>query len=112
MPFTNAVLDAANDGAAAVTAWAAEHSDATSGTEVSAARVAVGWDPSSGAIMASGDVPLAFTGTPGGPATHLGLWSAQTDGTFRGGFALTGDQTFNAAGEYNITSIVQTASND
>ena len=35
----------------------------------------------------------------------VGFWSASTAGTFYGYYALTGDQTFNAAGEYTISSL-------
>jgi hypothetical protein len=70
----------------------------------SAARVAATWPAPSG-----GDLVISnknFTGgAPSGPATHVGLWSAITGGTFYGSQALTGDQTFNAAGEYTITSL-------
>jgi hypothetical protein len=49
---------------------------------------------------------LAFTGgAASGAATHAGFWSASSAGTFYGWYALTGDQTFNAAGEYTVTGI-------
>lgn len=48
---------------------------------------------------------LAFSGPANGAAQFVGLWSAASGGTFRGGFALTGDQTFNAAGQYNVTAL-------
>lgn len=48
----------------------------------------------------------AFTGgAASGPATHVSVWSGTT---YRGGFALTGDTSFNAAGEYTVTSITIT----
>jgi hypothetical protein len=54
-------------------------------------------------------VDLNFTGgAASGAATHLGFWSAATTGTFYGWQALTGDQTFNAAGEYTVTGITIT----
>ena len=61
-------------------------------------------------VDADGDLTLTVTenftgGASGGACTHVGLWSAVTGGTFRGGIALTGDTTFNAAGEYNVTGI-------
>ena len=65
-------------------------------------------------VDASGNVSCpstAFTGgASSGPATHVGLWSALTGGTFYGGFALTGDTTFNTAGEYTLTSLTLTLS--
>jgi hypothetical protein len=35
----------------------------------------------------------------------VSLWSAITAGTWYGNFALTGDQTANAAGEYTVTAL-------
>ena len=69
-----------------------------------AARVAV-----NGVVDADGDItwtgPYNFTGgASGGPAIRVGYWSASTGGTYYGGFLLTGDQTFNAAGEYTVNS--------
>jgi len=64
-------------------------------------------------VDADGDLTLDGTenftgGAASGACTHVGLWSASTAGTFRGGFALTGDQTFNAAGEYSVTGLTIT----
>lgn len=78
----------------------------TTGTNQSAAaRVPVTYS-----VDADGDITItgniAFTGGTGsGPALYVCLWSASTGGTFRGSYALTGDQTFNAAGEYTVTGI-------
>lgn len=73
--------------------------------ESTATRLSIPWTAATG-----GDISLVsalpFTGgTPSGPATHIGLWSAASGGTFYGSFALTGDQTFNAAGEYTVNSL-------
>lgn len=111
MPYETPVLNAAADGAVAIAGFAAVHDGATAGDQVSNERIAIGYDPAVGGIAASGDVPLAFTGTPGGPATHLGVWSLIAGGTFRGAVALVGDQTFNADGEYNVTAVTTTAVN-
>lgn len=44
----------------------------------------------------------AFTGVAAnGPVTYLGLWNGTN---FRGAFALTGDQSANAAGQYTVDS--------
>lgn len=78
----------------------------TTGTnETTATRQSASWGASSG-----GDLSLSATetftgGAASGACTHVGLWSLASGGTFYGGFALSGDQTFNAAGEYSVTDI-------
>ncbi|MBO0676790.1 hypothetical protein JRC04_04860 [Mycolicibacterium sp. S2-37] len=72
----------------------------------SAARQAVTWAAASG----DGDFGLAsalnFTGGAASGAVYsVTLWSASTSGTFYGEFPLTGDNTFNAAGEYTVSSL-------
>lgn len=50
----------------------------------------------------------AFTGgAANGACTHVSVWSGTT---YRGGFALTGDASFNAAGEFTVTSVTITGS--
>lgn len=84
----------------------------TTGTNpADSSRQACAWDAAaSGSISLSG--PEAFTGgAASGAATFVGCWNGAgtgnppTGGTFYAGFALTGDQTFNAAGEYNVTDV-------
>lgn len=79
--------------------------DATGSNASAASRKPVTWG-----TVATGDVSstgtISFTGgAANGPVTHVGFWSASTAGTFYGSQALTGDATFNAAGEYNVTGI-------
>lgn len=88
--------------------FTAEPNAAGTTNVASSARQAITW-----VTAANGDmvftVDLAFTGgAASGPCTHVGLWSASTSGTFYGYFALTGDQTFNAAGEYTVTGLTVT----
>jgi hypothetical protein len=59
---------------------------------------------------AGGDVsmddPVAFTGgAASGPCTHVGYWNA-AESTFYGSQTVTGDQAFNAAGEYTVDTLV------
>lgn len=79
--------------------------DAVGSNATTAARQAAGW----GATATGGDFSTtnkAFTGgAANGPCQYVGFWSAITGGTFYGYQALTGDQTFNSAGEYTITSL-------
>lgn len=82
--------------------------NASGSNESTAARVAAGWG-----AAANGDFATltnkAFTGgAASGPATYVGFWSAASGGTFYGYQQLTGDQTFNAAGQYTITSLAIT----
>lgn len=83
--------------------------NSTGTTNVAASgRQAITW-----VTAANGDmvmtVDLPFTGgTASGACQAVGLWSASTAGTFYGYFLLTGDQTFNAAGEYTVTDITIT----
>jgi hypothetical protein len=79
--------------------------DAAGSNAAASARVAASW----GSAVTGDFATLtnkAFTGgAASGPCTHVGFWSASTAGTFYGWLALTGDQTFNSAGEYTITSL-------
>lgn len=100
-----------NIGAAAMQtamAYAAIHTaqpNATGSNPSTAARQPITWDTAANGDMVA-TVDLAFTGgAASGPATHVGFWSALTAGTFYGWLPLTGDQTFNAAGEYTLTGI-------
>lgn len=53
-----------------------------------------------------------FSGLPASQTvTHVQLWSAASSGTFRGSYALTGDQAANAAGEYSVTNVAITNAN-
>lgn len=81
----------------------------TSGSnESTAARQAITWVTAANGDMIA-TVDLAFTGgAASGACTHVGFWSALTAGTFYGYLPLTGDQTFNAAGEYTVTGITIT----
>lgn len=85
-------------------------SPGTTGTNQSAAaRQAVTWN-----VDADGDLTLTaaanFTGGASNGAVHsVCFWSASTGGTFYGSYQLTGDTTFNAAGEYTVTQVTLNA---
>ena len=50
----------------------------------------------------------AFTGgAASGPCTYVSVWAGTT---YWGFYALTGDQTFNAAGQYTVSSVTVTGS--
>ena len=82
--------------------------NASGSNESSAGRQAITWvTAANGDLVAT--VDLNFTGgAASGAATHVGFWSASSAGTFYGWLPLTGDQTFNAAGEYTVTGITIT----
>lgn len=78
----------------------------SSANESSAARVAASWGSGSGTATITSK---AFTGgAASGAVVRVGYWSASTAGTYGGGTLLTGDQTFNAAGEYTVTAVTET----
>lgn len=79
----------------------------TAADQTSAARVQLTSTVAGGVITATG-VPYDFTGTPGDGATHALYFSASSAGTFYGFDTISGDNTFNASGEYSITSLTIT----
>lgn len=101
----NALLEDGNE----AVVWVAIGDGATSADQSSAARVQLASTVAAGVITATG-VPYNFTGTPLDGATHALFFSASTAGTFYGFDALSGDQAFNAAGEYSLTSLTITGS--
>lgn len=90
--------------------FTAEPNAAGTTNVATSARQPITWETdSSGDMVVTADAN--FTGgTASGPCTHVGLWSALTAGTFYGYFAITGDQAFNAAGEFTLTGITVTGS--
>jgi hypothetical protein len=111
MALNDTILNIGNAAMQTAMTHAAIHTaqpNASGSNESSAARQAITW-----VTAANGDlvapVDLNFTGgASSGAATHVGFWSASSAGTFYGWHALTGDQTFNAAGEYTLTGITIT----
>lgn len=101
----NAFLEDGNE----AVVWVAVGDGATSGDQTSNERVQLASSVAAGVITATG-VPYAFTGTALAGATHALLFSASTAGTFYGFDAVSGDQAFNAAGEYNLTALTVTGS--
>lgn len=81
----------------------------SSANESTAARVAAGW--SGAALGDTAVVNKSFTGgAASGPVVRVGYWSLATGGVYGGSSLLTGDQTFNAAGEYTVTGITENSS--
>jgi hypothetical protein len=107
MALNNAALDIAGNALADAIKFLAIHTGdpgTTGANQSGAPRQPVTWTVSNGGDLHAEDI--SFTGgEPGGPATHVGYWSAATGGTFYGSQPLVGDSTFNAAGEYDIDSV-------
>jgi hypothetical protein len=76
------------------------------GTGAVGARVAV-----NGSIDSDGDITwtsVAFTGLGASQAIGgVSYWTASSGGSNRGGSAVTGDATANAAGEYTLTTVTE-----
>lgn len=108
MPVNDALLNVGITAQATAAAYAQIHTaqpNASGSNEATSARQLIDWSTATAGDVTL-DAPLSFTGgASGGPATHLGLWSAPTGGTFYGYFPLTGDQTFNSAGEYTLDDL-------
>lgn len=110
--LNDTILNIGNAAMQAVMTHAQLHSaepNAAGTTNVtSAARQPITWvTAANGDLVVTADA--AFTGgAASGACTYVSLWSASTAGTHYGYFALTGDTTFNAAGEYTLTGITIT----
>lgn len=109
MPLNQAGITAILDDGNEAVIWVAIGSGAAAGDQTSNERRQLASSVAGGVITATG-TPYTYTGTPGAGATYALLFSASTGGTFYGSQALTGDQTFNAAGAYNLTGLTVTGS--
>lgn len=109
--WLDAALDVGMDAIVAAYPYLGLHTSgaaSVSTNESTASRVAASWTSNTGDASVSSK---NFTGgAANGACIRVGYWSLATGGTFGGGSLLTGDQTFNAAGEYTITSIAENTS--
>jgi hypothetical protein len=97
--------NAAADGAAVnlEAAWIAIQDGETSADQVSNERLQPAYTTASGGVAAL-TTTLSFTGAGSAAVTHLGVWTAETAGTFRFAVATAGDSSFNAAGDLDLTA--------
>lgn len=109
MPLNTAGINAILDDGNEAVVWVAIGNGTGSGNQTSNERRQLVSSVASGVITATG-VPYSFTGTPAAGATHALFYSASTAGTFYGYDALTGDQAFNANGDYDLTALTITGS--
>lgn len=111
MPLNDTLLNIGNAAMQSAATHLAIHTaqpNASGSNPAASARQPITWVTAANGDMIA-TVDLAFTGgAASGAATHVGFWSALTGGTFYGWLPLTGDQTFNAAGEYLVTDITIT----
>ena len=113
MALNDTALNVAGDAIATAYPFISLHTTgavSSSTDESTAGRVAASWGAAtSGGIITATNI--AFTGgAASGPVVRVGYWSLASAGTYGGGSLLTGDQAFNAAGEYTVTSITETGS--
>ena len=111
MPLNDTILNFGNDDMQTRMTHMQIHTaqpNASGSNEATSARQSITWvTAANGDLVITAD--LNFTGgASSGAATHIGFWSAVSSGTFYGWLPLTGDQTFNAAGEYTVTGVTIT----
>lgn len=113
MALSTAALNIAADALGAAIDRARLHTGSPGGSgtsNVATSNVAtISWGAASNGDITLAGTPIAFTGgAAGGPCTHVSFWDGVpgSGGVFMGDFALTGDQTFNAAGEYDLDTAV------
>jgi len=109
MPLNTAGINALLEDGNEAVFWLAVGDGPTAADQTSAQRRQMTLSLS-GVTITDSAVPHDYTGTPLDGATHGLYFSASTAGTFYGYDALTGDQAFNAAGEFSITSATITGS--
>ncbi|HEC09748.1 MAG TPA: hypothetical protein ENI86_09310 [Acidimicrobiales bacterium] len=96
--------------AAGTSTWASLHTSdpgETGASEASGggyARVAITWGSPSGDSMVSGS--LDFT-APAGTYTHIGYWTGNSGGTFKGKSELTPPIVLAATGAAHVSSITE-----
>lgn len=114
MAFNDTALNVAANAMAAAYPYLSLHTSGavtSSGSESTAARVAANWSAATGGDIASSN--RVFTGgAANGPVVRVGYWSAATGGTYGGGSLLTGDTSFNSAGEYTVNSVTENGSSN
>lgn len=105
MAFTSASKDAAVNALTALGNWISLHNadPGTTGTSTVAGvdRQQTTWGASSSGTASGSQV--TFSSAPGGSYTHYGVWTAQTGGTFRWGFALAPGVTLSDVGTVLMT---------
>lgn len=84
--------------------WVAMGDGPTAADQTSDQRRLLVSTAAGGAITATG-TPYAYTGSPGAPATHALLFSAETGGTFYGNEIVPGDQVYDGSGDFSLAAL-------
>lgn len=107
MPLNDNALNVQGNALAAVVGYISLHSaapDAAGSNPTTAARVPVTWVVANGDMTMSGGARDFTGGASNGPVHSVGMWDAPVGGTFYGSQPITGDASFNSAGEYTLDS--------
>ena len=107
MPLMDAALNTGANAIAAAYPYLSLHSATpnTSGSnETTAGRLAAGWGSASSGDISIGAAKNFTGGASNGAVAFVGVWTAASAGTFGGYFPVTGDASFNSAGEYTLDS--------
>lgn len=109
MALNQAGITAILEAGEAAVVWVGIGDGPTAGDQTSNERRQLTMNAATGVLTAT-NVPLTYTGTALAGATHGLYFSAAVAGTFYGFEETSGDQAFNAAGEYEITAATITGS--
>jgi hypothetical protein len=116
MPFATAALNDMANGVATAATWISAHTgnpSTTGANEVtggSYAREQTTWGAPSGGSRVGSQVAIDIAG--GTTVTYWGLWTAQSGGTWKGGWQLSSPEAFGADGILEHTpTITATATN-
>lgn len=106
MPYSNAGLNAANDGIAAAGTWIQFHTSASDGsasapTAATGSRAQTTWTDDADGTTAGSQVSVAIGA--GITVRYWSLWSASSAGTCLGTWQLAADEVFGAAGQIQHT---------
>jgi hypothetical protein len=109
MALSNAGKDALLEGLAAAASHISLHTadpSTTGANELTGgtyARQSIPWGSASAGTLSNDDA-IVFDVAADRTITHIGYWSADTDGTFYGGRELDESQTFATAGTYTMAA--------
>lgn len=111
MPFTAAAKNLMLDALADVAVWVSLHDAAPGGSganELSGgapayARKLISWPAASGGTLDDATNGLVFDVPPDSAVNHIGVWSADTAGTFLM-YKQVDEEAFNNQGQYTVTN--------